>query len=213
MSVETAKWIGVGRIKWGTAYRAPLLLSALAHVLALWHYASPAPDSVLPVGNWVERVSDISPRTKARKRTLSPTPSAVSEPSAAEKAAEEQKLSQALGNTQASTGLSGQIGDLNGVQVTARERYLYELEAFINQHKTYPARARLMGLAGKVEVAFHLHADGSISDTQVARPCPHDILNRAAVDLVTSVSLYRLFPAELKTPVLHVTVPIEYDLH
>jgi protein TonB len=48
-----------------------------------------------------------------------------------------------------------------------RESYLLRLLAHIDAYKFYPRSARRRGLEGEVQVAFHLHADGSISELQV----------------------------------------------
>lgn len=119
----------------------------------------------------------------------------------------------AVGKTAQAVGPSGPLGDVHGVQVSVRERYLFELENFINRDKPYPARARHLGMSGLVKVAFHLNQDGEITDPHVVRPCIHDVLNRAAVELVSNVGRFRPIPPELGLAVLHVTVPIQYELN
>lgn len=192
------------------------LLSGLLHVFILVQFVGPAVTPKAPVGYWVEMVPSGTPELNATRRRVIPrSPVDASAPSEKEPVAQAPSTpnAPALGNTTQATGLSGPIGDLNGTQASVRERYLYELEAFINQHKSYPVRARHMGLSGRVEVAFHLDLDGTIRDPHVVRPCIHDLLNDAAVKLVADVGKFRPIPAELAVPVLHVTVPIEYELH
>jgi TonB family protein len=191
-------------------------LSAVLHVALLWHYTLPHSESPAPLGNWVEMVPgakpDFRPSTRSAQHSA---PSPVNAPV-------ENKLSEApapsspsavVGNSTQSTGLSGPVGDLNGVQVSVRERYLYELESYLNQLKTYPSRARHLQQSGNVEVGFHLHGDGSITDAHVVRPCIHDLLNESALALVSSARQFRPIPTELGVTVLHVTVPIRYELN
>lgn len=194
----------------------PWALSGLLHLFLLIQFVGSSATTKAPVGYWVEMVPSGNPELNAsRRRTTPRAPVDASAPSEQEKLAQSPAApnAPALGNTTQATGLSGPIGDLQGTQASVRERYLYELEAFINQHKSYPARARHMGLSGRVEVAFHLDLDGTIRDPHVVRPCIHDLLNDAAVKLVADVGKFRPIPAELAVPVLHVTVPIEYELH
>ena len=49
-----------------------------------------------------------------------------------------------------------------------RESYLLRLLVHIDSHKFYPRKARQRGMEGKINIAFYLHADGSISDLQVS---------------------------------------------
>ena len=52
--------------------------------------------------------------------------------------------------------------------VIERESYLLRLLVHIDSHKFYPRKARRRGMEGKINIAFYLHADGSISDLQVS---------------------------------------------
>ena len=49
-----------------------------------------------------------------------------------------------------------------------RKSYLLRLLVHIDSHKFYPRKARRRGMEGKINIAFYLHADGSISDLQVS---------------------------------------------
>ena len=49
-----------------------------------------------------------------------------------------------------------------------RESYLLRLLVHIDSHKFYPRKARQRGMEGKINIAFYLHEDGSISDLQVS---------------------------------------------
>lgn len=208
MDLPGAAWIKDAR---PLMRRWPLFLSGLLHLALIGKFVSQAPTSTLPLGHWVEMLPQgaLAP-SQAVSRKVHPDASLPTEKAEQTPAAE---TAAPLGNTAQSTGLSGPAGDMAGVQVSLRARYLYELEVFLNQHKVYPPRARHLGMSGRVEVAFHLAGDGTITDPHVVRPCIHDLLNRAAVDLVASVGRFRPIPAELQLSVLHVTVPIQYELN
>jgi TonB family protein len=196
----------------------PYLLSGLAHIALIWFLYQPHAHRVseAPLGTWVEMVTgDLqapSRKTVAPKVQAPPEESLVDD-SEGQKAAAASAPQGVLGNTNASVGDTGPMGEANGVVTTIRSRYLFELEAFLNQYKTYPARARHLGQEGRVEVAFHLHADGSISDPHVVHPCEHDILNEAAIKLVSNIGRFRPIPPELNLPIWHITVPIQYELN
>ena len=49
-----------------------------------------------------------------------------------------------------------------------RESYLLRMLAHIDSHKFYPRKARQRGMEGNINIAFYLHADGSISDLQIS---------------------------------------------
>jgi TonB family protein len=193
----------------------PLLVSGLFHVVCLVHFSGSTAPQTSPLGYWVEMAPVSSPSTTAaspqiRHRNLDkesveeasalPTPSSVA-PSAP------------VGNAATGSGVEGPLGEADGALVSIRDRYLYELEAFLNSRKVYPIKARHLGLSGRVEIAFHLEADGKISDPHIVRPCIHDVLNEAALRLVQGMGNYRPLPTELKLAVLHVTVPILYELN
>jgi TonB family protein len=116
-----------------------------------------------------------------------------------------------LGN--ASFGASeGTMGDPNGVAMSARSRYLYELKLFFDQRKRYPSQARDLGQSGEVIVAFEILKDGKIQNVSLHTPSPFERLNRAALTLVQEAGSFKALPTELgdKWPL---TVPIRYELN
>ncbi len=120
-----------------------------------------------------------------------------------------------LGN--ATTGsASGVMGDPNGIVVSTRQRYLYELKTFFDQRKRYPAQARELGQTGEVAVAFELNNDGTIANVALTTPSRHERLNQAALTLVKTAGNFKPLPAELQNPggtPWKLTVPIRYELN
>ena len=121
----------------------PWLLSLVLHAGLLFRFYVPSAAPLVPAGYWVEMApfgSTLATPRKAKPRKAvshdSESPAEASSPAASAP----QKT--ALGNALHSDGVSGPLGQVDGVQASVRERYLYELEAFINQGKTYPPRAR-----------------------------------------------------------------------
>jgi protein TonB len=181
----------------------PLLVSIALHFALFLGWKSPSFEIAKPEGVWVE----VSPSTPLPSRIARPKVEEIKSPiniadDKSQKLASQQMAQKTL-----------QAGVENGVQASIRERYLYELELFLNQRKNYPVRARHLELEGKVEIAFHLEANGMISDPHVASASPHPILNEAALALVQGVGKFKPLPPELGVSVLHVTVPILYELN
>jgi TonB family protein len=180
----------------------PLLASAALHFALLGNFLlRDVPTKPTALGHWVE--IDASPvPAPLTKKTRAPQA-----PASAEETAGETAVAKAAASAQSAAGKSGDT------PATLRDHYLFELESFFNSRKIYPARARHLGLEGNVEVSFHLEEDGTFSDPHVSRPCIHDVLNDAALRLVKDVGHYRPLPPELNLRVLHVTVPIQYELN
>lgn len=179
-------------------------LSLVLHLALFAHWAGRESQRPAPLGHWIEMAASAvpTPATKRREKPARPDDFAT------ENAKPAETVTPAVPTTP-----SGPLGELAGAAVGARDRYLYELEQHLNQHKQYPTRARRLGLDGRVEVAFHLHHDGRITDPHVVRPCIHDILNEAALQTVANAGTYKPFPPEISLPVLHVTVPIQYEIN
>lgn len=105
------------------------------------------------------------------------------------------------------------VGVTNGAEVSAKERYLYEMRLLLDSRKHYPALARSLGQEGRVEVGFVLQADGRVVRTDMVAPSPHANLNRAALQLAGAIEKFQPLPAELRALAnWHVTVPIDYHL-
>lgn len=180
----------------------PLFASAALHFALLGNFLlQEEPTKPAALGHWVEIEASrlAAPLTKKTRALHAPT--------AAEETTGETETAKATASAETTAGKSGDT------PATLKDRYLFELESYFNSRKVYPARARHLGLAGSVEVSFHLEEDGSFSDPHVTRPCIHDVLNEAALRLVKDVGHYRPLPAELNLRVLHVTVPIQYELN
>ncbi len=118
-----------------------------------------------------------------------------------------------LGNATYSTGATGPLGDPNGVEAKASERYLYELKLMLEQRKIYPGQARMMGQTGKVIVRFVVHKDGSIDQAEIVEPSPFSKLNEAALKLIQNVKQFKPIPTELGKEQWTLNVPIHYSLN
>ncbi|MCB0412483.1 MAG: energy transducer TonB [Bdellovibrionales bacterium] len=102
---------------------------------------------------------------------------------------------------------------LQGHELTASERYAYELRQALNRKLEYPASARRMGQEGKVVVRFVLRQDGRLMQAQVIQKASLEIFNKAAEKLIQSIDGLKPFPEELRQrKVWAFLLPIDFEL-
>ena len=114
--------------------------------------------------------------------------------------------------TSATGALQGREGSVTGTEVSAEERYVYELQRLLERRKNYPVMARKMGQTGTVTMRFTVKPDGSISESEVIEKSVYASLNQAALDLVKSIHGLKPFPPEIQRTSWTMTIPINYDL-
>ncbi len=104
-------------------------------------------------------------------------------------------------------------GAAEGRELSARERYLFELRSLIEQKKVYPPLARRLGESGVVSLEFSVLKDGKIVDPRIKAASAHDRLNKAAMELLEQVRNARPLPDEIRGEKLTVVLPIDYQLN
>lgn len=109
--------------------------------------------------------------------------------------------------------LTGREGVRSGQEVSAEDRYLFELRKLLERKKRYPALARKMGQTGRVLVSFTLAQDGSLVKSEVVEKAAFDSLNEAAHDLVKSIHGVKPFPEEIHKTTWNITLPIDYSIN
>jgi len=92
----------------------------------------------------------------------------------------------------------------------ARQHYLGQLLAHIEEHKFYPRAARRRGMQGVIQVSFMLHRDGHISDVMVEDG--HEVLRRAAEESVRAALPLPLPTPDVPSP-LRVSFGMEFKLN
>ena len=80
---------------------------------------------------------------------------------------------------------AGQAGREAETAGPAGDEYLELVRRkIIGAATTYPRRARLSRLQGKVRVGFFIDPDGALRETRLLEPSPHGLFNRAARDIL-----------------------------
>ncbi|MNJ96802.1 transport protein TonB [compost metagenome] len=111
--------------------------------------------------------------------------------------------------------LTGRLGVANGQEVSAEERYIYELLKLLekSQHDRYPTMAKKLKQTGTVKVKFTLAKDGSLIASEVIEKAPYETLNRAALEALKSIHGRKPFPPEIHRVSWEIITPIEYILN
>ena len=125
-------------------------------------------------------------------------------------------VSKMTDQTQADSGSTAQAGTYgaeHGVEVSAKERYLVELRAWLERHRTYPRTALRMGLSGEVVVAFRVERGGQFSAMRIQIPSRFGVLNESALELVKRTAGFKPLPSEIREDELEIAVPINYSLN
>jgi protein TonB len=82
------------------------------------------------------------------------------------------------GNIRISPGLAG------GVGLPTEKDYYEMVRLRIEREKKYPEEAASMHKEGKVVLSFVINLDGFVRDLTIVKPCPHEVLNEAALQAV-----------------------------
>jgi protein TonB len=100
-------------------------------------------------------------------------------------------------------------GDLSGDQDHVIDPvYLGFIRGMIEKHIDYPARARRLRMAGKVNLSFKITATGAIDEINILAESPYPILNNAAILAVKSAAP---FPQPRRK--INVELPILFSLN
>lgn len=175
---------------------------------------SHAPKTLVALPASAPVVSDDGPlivKTKPKKNLNSP--STTNEPSADSRSEEGSFTAPESFGFADGVEASGPIGHHEGIRVSERERYLYELRLLIASRKTYPYISKRLGESGQVIVQFNIDKSGKIDQPRLKASSSYPRLNQAALDLVRSIAGFKPFPPTESAESFMVEVPIEYVLN
>ena len=95
----------------------------------------------------------------------------------------------------------------------AKQEYLRSVAAQIKKYKTYPKEAKENNnITGNVKVIFRIAADGTILKIGIVNSSGSEILDKAAVDLILSITKFQALPAILGKEYMDITLNIDYTL-
>jgi len=90
--------------------------------------------------------------------------------------------------------------------------YTALIRSMIDKQKEYPLMARKSGAEGTVYIKFVLARDGRLKRAEVSRSSGRNILDRAAMNAVTSVNRFPAVPESMEGAELHFELPLAYKL-
>jgi protein TonB len=96
---------------------------------------------------------------------------------------------------------------------SAKQAYLRSIAEQIKKYKTYPKEAKENNnIMGNVKVIFRINADGSIAKIAIVDSSGSEILDKAAVDLILSITKFQALPTILGKAYMDITLNIDYSL-
>jgi len=114
---------------------------------------------------------------------------------------------------------SPEIPGLQGVGAAVVDRaftsardYLELVKNSIQRAKRYPQSARARQIEGRVTLQFIVGQDGSLKDVRVLGPCPHGILNEAALRAIRDASPFPRPPSRFFKGDLPLKIVIAFEL-
>lgn len=95
----------------------------------------------------------------------------------------------------------------------AKQEYLRSIAEQIKKYKTYPKEAKENNnIMGNVKVIFRIAADGSVVKIGIVDSSGSEILDKAAVDLILSITKFQALPTILGKEYMDITLNIDYTL-
>ena len=149
--------------------------------------ASSTPEAIVTPKSVPQAVANSMPTPPAPPSTLSHTQSTPSAPSAHAPTADETN--------------------------SAKQEYLRSVAEQIKKYKIYPKEAKENNnLTGNVKVIFRIAADGSVLKIGIVDSSGSQILDKAAVDLILSITKFQALPTILGKAYMDITLNIDYTL-
>lgn len=210
------------RLSFGLTGSLLLHLGVFGLVLLLSKAPSPLPFGIdrrgAPTLVEISVQKTTSPVAVAKALLPRPFPEKVKTPSENLKASPtvsqiiSEKSSDTFGS-KSGTSEKGPLGVKNGVEVSEKQRYVYELRTLIEGRKTYPSLSQRLGEKGQVTVQFEVHKDGRIDKVVLKAKSLYPRLDEAALSLIKQISAYKPFPSTLTAESLTLEVPLNYQIN
>jgi protein TonB len=76
------------------------------------------------------------------------------------------------------------VSSAKGIGLPTKQDYYEMVRLRIDREKKYPNEAHSMHYEGKVTLSFVINLEGFVRDLKIVKPCPHKVLNEAALQAV-----------------------------
>lgn len=94
----------------------------------------------------------------------------------------------------------------------AKIAYVTRIQAWLESHKRYPRRARLLRQEGTVVLHFVMDREGRLEDYRIRRSSGYELLDHAVRAMIERAQPLPKMPATLPQPRLELVVPVEFIL-
>lgn len=101
---------------------------------------------------------------------------------------------------------------MGGPDADGVRRYRLSLAVEARRFKRYPPRAREENIAGTAEIRVSVAAGGIAQEVRLAQSSGHDMLDEAALDMVTKAVPRASVPEGLRDKAFVVSLPVVFDL-
>ncbi len=103
-------------------------------------------------------------------------------------------------------------GLVEGVGLPTKQDYYEMVRLRIERGKRYPGEAVSMHKEGKVVVSFVIDLEGFVRDLKIVKPCPHKVLNEAALQAVKDSNPFLRPPPRLFTNDIPFELNVTFEL-
>jgi protein TonB len=179
-----------------TLRAAPAAVVAQAAAVGATAKVSPARTAAAPVAR----------RTAPAQATVSPAPPTVAGDGAGNSPA--QPAPQAV----LAAAASGGAGLADAIDANGLRSYRIGLAREARSHRSYPPLARERGWSGTAEIEVDVPREGAPRQVVLARSSGHDILDRAALAMMSRAAAAAALPDSLRGQAFAVRLPVVFDL-
>ncbi|WP_310618755.1 energy transducer TonB [Flexibacterium corallicola] len=118
------------------------------------------------------------------------------------------------GNSTVKKVVGGRDAGGQGVGNASQDNYLGKAKRRVQRaaERSYPRKAKRRKIEGVTRVSFKVHRDGSITGLRLSQSSGKDILDQAALLAVKRAAPFPKFPAEIKSKVIPMRVPITFRI-
>ncbi len=107
---------------------------------------------------------------------------------------------------------SGGAGPVDAIDANGLRSYRIGLAREARSHRSYPPLARERGWSGTAEIEVDVPREGTPRQVVLARSSGHDILDRAALAMMSRAAAAAALPDSLRGQAFAVRLPVVFDL-
>ena len=116
------------------------------------------------------------------------------------------------GSPLSGVGSDGDPGQPSGGALGEEADYLARVRAWLERHKRYPSRARLLRQEGTALLYLAMDREGKLQAYEVRQSTGHELLDRALVAMIRRAQPLPRMPDSMTRSRLEVIVPVEFVL-